>query len=107
MQTDQEPEPYTRRGVLWLNGITWAVLVLCVLDALRVEGAYAALGPLLFMLPVAGLGAVANFLLALWWCLKRRDRQAQPYLLGCLLLFLFSVSYFLYGIMHFPGKIGG
>lgn len=107
MEPDQSLTIRSYRLPLWLNGITWALLVLGGLASLRLWGSYSALTPLLLMLPVAGLGAVANLLFALWCYFKGLNRQADPYLLGCGLLALFFAGHLVYVLVHLPSKFGG
>jgi hypothetical protein len=107
MQTDQEPEPYTHQGALWLNSIIWALLGLCVLRAFQLSGSYAALDPLMLTLPIAGLGILANLLLALWHFIQGRSRQAWQYLWSLLLLAVCLLGLLRLVFMNAPRKFGG
>ena len=107
MQPDQYEKPHSPyRGAAWLNGSVWASMGGCLLLALAQHG-YDWLLPLICILLLAGLGAFANLLLALWQVIRGRGQQAWLYFGGFVLLAMFSAGYFIYGIKHFPGKIGG
>jgi hypothetical protein len=116
MQPDQDLTPYTtltHRTVLRLNGVTWVLLGLCPLLAVllrQLQGDYdiAVVILLLLMLPIAAVGALANLLLALWYGILGRGRQAGPYLLGFLLLLLCLVGQMNFLKAHpLIGKFGG
>lgn len=97
------PEP-SHGGAAWLNGITWAIMVVCFLLAGASQG-YEALLPLLMLLLVAGVGAVANLLLGLGCYATGRRQQAGPYLMGFFPLAL--IAWWLASEFSHIGKIGG
>lgn len=106
MQPDQpqDPEYYPKpsyRGVAWLNGITWVIIVGCFLLAAISQG-YVLLFALVL---VAGASALANFSRGLWLYATDRGKQAKLYFIAFLPLALLDA--WLWNGFNHLGKIGG
>ena len=81
----------THAGAWRLNGIVWSLLLVDALAVPAMWGSYAALVPLVVLLPMTGIGLGANLVL---FCLKLfagRFRQAGGYGVGFALLAVFFV----------------
>ena len=83
MQPDQEPEipKYSHRGAIWLNSITWAIIVAALLWGLTVHD-YEVFLPIALILLVTALSTVANLVDCLCLYATGRSRQALLYLIG-------------------------
>jgi hypothetical protein len=63
-------------GAKRLNGTVWGLLLLAALAVAVTSGSYAALIPLMFLLPITGVGLVANLVFFFCKMATGRFRQA-------------------------------
>ncbi|GAB3824377.1 hypothetical protein [Hymenobacter jeollabukensis] len=83
-------------GAWRLNGVVWGLLLVDGLAVAATSGSYATLGPLMILLPLAGIGLAANLMLFCWKLVTRRFRQALGYGIGFMLLTVFFVGIYLF-----------
>ena len=86
----------TYAGAVRLNGIVWGLLLVDGLAVAATSGSYAALVPLMVLLPVTGIGLGANLVLFCWKLVTGRFRQALGYGVGFGLLAVFFVWLYLF-----------
>lgn len=83
-------------GAKRLNGTVWGLLLLAALGVVVTSGSYAALIPLMFLLPLTGVGLVVDLVFFCWKMATGRFLQALGYGLGFVLLAVLFFGLYIY-----------
>lgn len=95
------PNPYSKSGVLWLNGFVWSAIVLCFV----IGGNSNFWGAVLFGFLAALVGVGGNAGLCLWKLFRGSRYQAGLYFIAFIPLVVVLLC--LWNAAGHIGKIGG